>query len=134
MASAPDNPLPKELVRQKTSAFETLARTIHRLESRIGITIHYRLLSAPQRTLDPLLSVLSVYNCVCLPPREHSIPSYQSSQYITVFVCPPENTRSPPISPLKHQDSLDVSDADTETDDEQLLEHFADTGTYVAGG
>lgn len=45
-----------------------------------------------------------------------------------------ESTRSPPMSPLKHQDSVDVSDADTETDDEQLLEHFANTGTYVPGG
>ncbi len=54
---------------------------------------------------------------------------------VCVFSCTVENTRSPPISPLKHQDSLDVlSDADTETDDEQLLEHFADTGTYVPGG
>ena len=46
---------------------------------------------------------------------------------------PPENTRSPPNSPLKRQESVDNSDADSETDDEELLEHFSNTGTYVPG-
>ncbi len=44
-----------------------------------------------------------------------------------------DSTRSPPQSPLKRQASMDNSDADTETDDEELLEHFSNTGTYVPG-
>ena len=44
-----------------------------------------------------------------------------------------DRARSPPTSPLKKQDEIADSSDEEHTDDENILEHFADTGAFTAG-
>jgi len=110
----------KELVRrQTTQAFETLARTIHRFENRIGDITYYcsmYLVDVYMYMYMYILIYRTLYACILTINISLSI----------------ESTRSPPNSPVKRQDTIDDPFVGEGSDTEHvLLEQFADTGTYI---